>query len=556
MKRFIAAIFYLFAMISQVQAAILIESSSGVLVPGTATMAAACAQTNPVHVTSVLSATQSNYSSATQHICLAPVNIHTGGGLSNTTTFHMSQFTAGLYQTFFGSGAVAFLPGAVSELLPEWWGAVANATTSGGGTDSTSALQSALNVPVIPVRLSGNYLFSNLTMPGNKLLDCTDIHSTALIAKTGSTGTMFTDQGSAAKLSLRSCAFYGRNQSYTGGLVLGYGTSPFGTEGRLDVWVRDLPAGFPGIDIDGNVGHYDYILGQNTGGVRILDSPMIARTIQSMSSQGFPQSGITGNVGTVLQDGSVSGIEIEATASGVTPLYLLGNTQIGTATIAPPPGATYDHLIEISAAATNWSFGNILYYYNSGSGVVVSNGNIKSGTYYFGGNATGSSGYPGTGQGAYTSVTQGQQPISFTLVFNNISSVTHHKIIAPGGNVSNFVSKINGASTSFVITPTSTDASTAMANGAKIGATSPSIVYFDTPNQLSGNFIGTSVISYNNTGTAYTVLCSTGSININGITATRLFIQLISPTTGNGVNWSTALGTSNTIQVQFNGMLN
>jgi hypothetical protein len=140
MKCFALVIFCLFVMTSQVQAAILIESANGSLVPGPSNMAAACAQTMPIHITSVLNTTMSNMSSASGATCNAPINIHPGGGISNTTTFRLTTFTAGLYKVFYGSGAITGLQVA----YPEWF--ASNAAP--GTTDmATAANQAAAAAP-------------------------------------------------------------------------------------------------------------------------------------------------------------------------------------------------------------------------------------------------------------------------------------------------------------------------------------------------------------------------------------------------------------------------
>jgi hypothetical protein len=52
-------------------------------------------------------------------------------------------------------------------------------------------------------------------------------------------------------------------------------------------------------------------------------------------------------------------------------------------------------MIEIGPSATSWKIDNVTYYMN-GASITVTNGNIKHGGYYFGGNASGES---PTGQG-------------------------------------------------------------------------------------------------------------------------------------------------------------
>ena len=154
----------------QVQAAILLESSNGVLVSGPTTMATACTQTLPIHITSVLDAVHSNYSSASQHVCLAPINIHPVGSLGNTTTFRVGgPFTASSNRVLAGTGAVIFAQTTVPAILPEWW------TTNSipGTTDMTSAWQAAWKSSMasggIPVSLAGGstYLVNGTAIVGN-----------------------------------------------------------------------------------------------------------------------------------------------------------------------------------------------------------------------------------------------------------------------------------------------------------------------------------------------------------------------------------------------------
>ena len=75
----------------QANAAILIESSDGSFVssPAIATMAQACKQSRPIHITSAISGAFANISSATGSTCTPPIIIHSGGSLAPTTTFRV-----------------------------------------------------------------------------------------------------------------------------------------------------------------------------------------------------------------------------------------------------------------------------------------------------------------------------------------------------------------------------------------------------------------------------------------------------------------------------------
>lgn len=308
------------------------------------------------------------------------------GGIVTTTGWTLTingKMNPTWSQCFAGTGSVVFVVGSIPYITAEMWGAVANAAANGAsGTDSTTAIQAALNVPTIPVHLGyGNYLFSNLTMPNEKGFFGESIHSSNLISKLGSVGTMFTDQGSAAKIDIAGIAFYGNNCAYTKGFVLGE-TGAFGTEGSVSVWVRDLPAGFAGIRLVGNVAYIDKLFAQSTGGVDVVGYGNHVGSLQSYGSKGFTIAAV--QVATNLQLTRVDSLEIEATSTGVIPLYLTGNASIGALFLAPTVALTYPHLVEIGPSCAQWEFTTI---FPSASGYTVTNGNYKSGSYYFGGNA-------------------------------------------------------------------------------------------------------------------------------------------------------------------------
>ena len=90
---------------------------------------------------------------AATSVTLVNVRVQAGGTLKpldgHTITIS-GNFEAGPYATFpnssRGSGKISFSATAtVKEILPQWWGAVADATVPGAGTDSTLAFQSAIN---------------------------------------------------------------------------------------------------------------------------------------------------------------------------------------------------------------------------------------------------------------------------------------------------------------------------------------------------------------------------------------------------------------------------
>jgi hypothetical protein len=216
---------------------------------------------------------------------------------------------------------------------------------------------------------------------------------------------------------------------------------------------------------------------------------------------------------------------------------------------------TISHLIELDAATTNWNINQVEYFFGSSPGTItVSNGNIKraDGTY-FGGNATGGS---TSGNGSFSSDTAGQTLQNFTLRIVNTAGTLQHRIATPTGGAAKFASKVSGASPTLANTPTGADGSTAMASGGKIGSASTSTFIFDVSNQIDTDSLFILSDVYSTTGDVICAIPSFASININGVTRTRLTIQFFLETTGGAF----ALNTSNIaagefIQVSFYGHL-
>ncbi len=112
--------------VAPAQSDILIESSNGVLVnnPAITTMAQACAQGFPVHVTTALNSSFSNISSASVHNCTPQVIFGPKGSLGNTTVFRFNAppTIADNSQHFTGAGRITGMVVA----KPEMFGAVGN----------------------------------------------------------------------------------------------------------------------------------------------------------------------------------------------------------------------------------------------------------------------------------------------------------------------------------------------------------------------------------------------------------------------------------------------
>jgi hypothetical protein len=394
------------------------------------------------------------------------------------------------------------------------------------------------------------------------------MHHSNLISKVGSTGTMVTDAGGrqgAAKIDIRGVAFYGNHCPYSGGLRLGRNTVPFGTEGVLDcVWVRDLPGGFPGIDINGNVAELGFLVAQATGGLQLAGTAVTAIQLECVGCSGF-------QVGTSMTvcnfgDAQIGALEVEAQVSGTTAVYLTGNASFGMLTISLRSGFASEHLIEIGPSSTTWSIHNFKLYFQ-GAPPRISRGNFKVGSVYFGGDASGKN-Y--AGQGNYLSglMTQGgqfgfklQQFNAFSIRIQNDGGAIKHLIGAVGSpmTATHIATCVKEASSSPTATPSGPDPTTALASGAKISSASPSVLILDTGHSGSWDAADSAFsasIAYNNTGTAYSVVSFLAAQEIDGTTRVRLNLKLHHAATGTATSWCGALGSSgDLIDVNILGFL-
>lgn len=147
---------------------------------------------------------------------------------------------------------------------------------------------------------------------------------------------------------------------------------------------------------------------------------------------------------------------------------------------------------------------------------------------------------------------------SWTLwIQNNAGTLQHTFISDPGGAaLSNYVSRINAASSSFTTTPTGADASTPMAAGGKIGSGSANFFWCDTAVQIPVNAQMAVSIGTNSTGTAVNVQAQFSSLNINGVTRVRLALGFTNAATGAAFNLNTTNIPAGTfLKVVFYGKL-
>jgi hypothetical protein len=437
------------------------------------------------------------------------------------------------------------------------------------GTDFTAAINRALSILGQPVVLGAhNYLITNLTIPATQQLSGQGMHQTNLICQPGSVGTMFTDRGGrsgAAKIDITGLAFYGNRCKYSHGFRLGYNGIQFGTEGVLDrIWVRDLPTGFPGIDIFGNVGQVGFLVSQETGGLQFIGSALMATQLECMACSGFPVGGSSAvcNFG----DAQIGALEVEAQANGTAAVYLSGNTHLSMLTVSLAGGYRGDHLVEIGPRVTSWTIGNFKLYFQ-GVQPVVTGGNFKVGRTYFADNVTGARAH---GEGNYSSglmTQQGQfgfklqQLNAFTLRVQNLRGTLQHLIGAVGTPTSatNVATSIRNAHSGTTTTPSGPDATTAFAAGAKISSESPDTLILDSGTSGpwdAGDSAFSAHVSLNKTGTVCAVAPHVVTQNVNGVTLARLHLTLSNAATGASIPWAAALATTGSlIDVTVTGFL-
>lgn len=172
MIRFICALI-ISLLATSANAAILVVSPNGNYTTKSTLAAAAVAADaagKTVVVTSALSASFSNISSASVHSWPADrkLKVEKGGSIGNTTKFKIDgPFEAGLYQAFTGTGSIVFTT--AGTVYPEWWGVDGtadevqiNKAINAAAAGSIIKLSQQMNISA-PVVLSAR---ANLTLEG------------------------------------------------------------------------------------------------------------------------------------------------------------------------------------------------------------------------------------------------------------------------------------------------------------------------------------------------------------------------------------------------------
>ena len=150
----------------------------------------------------------------------------------------------------------------------------------------------------------------------------------------------------------------------------------------------------------------------------------------------------------------------------------------------------------------------------------------------------------------------------FTFEIYNNGGILQHRILAPTNNQqpesSIFAGLINGATHTFVDTPTGTDATTAFAAGVKVSSIHTHLVLFDTPAQQANEMAMIASVKQTNNGSiALTADAIRHPSDVNGVARTRLTLAFYDSAAGTGVPINTTtLASGRFIRVALFGYLN
>ena len=136
-----------------------------------------------------------------------------------------------------------------------------------GIADDTAAIQTALRQACHVHIPAGRYRISQIKIPPECRVTGDGCNQTWLFPFGEQPGPLVTDQGNAQKIMIEHIGISGQHLVRDGLIKLGFGTSPWGTQGVIySCQIRDCPTGY-GIYIDQNISLVErsYILKCKTG---------------------------------------------------------------------------------------------------------------------------------------------------------------------------------------------------------------------------------------------------------------------------------------------------
>ena len=145
-------------------------------------------------------------------------------------------------------------------------------------------------------------------------------------------------------------------------------------------------------------------------------------------------------------------------------------------------------------------------------------------------------------------------------LLNNGTAITHRigrSDGQPSSNLADFRTKIDGAtSAAATVTASGTDSTTAFTAGGKIGSANPEVFWLDTGSQDVTQALGIWAVANSTLGAVVNVEFYNDSLNINGVTKTRLGFRLTHAMSGTNFSINTTNITSGKgLEVAFFGVI-
>lgn len=433
------------------------------------------------------------------------------------------------------------------------------------GDDLTAAIQKAMDWvdggDLRGILVPGFARCGNVDVASEAALLGQGRQGSGFIANTGTTGLWWTAPDSAQKVILDGLVWNANGEAID--RIMDLTTGQAGTEGHIkDCWFRGAYDGH-GLYCNGNV----YYIRNSTFESCKFPAKILGACNQlsgiTIMQPGFSSAAPTAAIGLDITGFSfVRGLHVEAPANGSLPISMRGDCHLTDVMMSLTAGYTFSHLIEIdNAGYQDWTLKALQILPNPQT-VTITNGVVKVGANYrLGTNTVSASGGP---YGA-DSVMPAGSPLkdqAFMVQMHNNGGTIRHRIGAIGPYAQGdtltggtFHDRITSASQTFANSPTGADASTATASGLKISATNTNALVLNTNAQIAGDLDVMADISFNDTGTAYTIRPAFTSRDVNGTTRVRLELQLLNATTGAAVAWSAALASGNTININVRGRL-
>ena len=471
------------------------------------------------------------------------------------------HYTAGLRQQIFSrdtTGNVAFTMFG-TFLYVHHFGALGNNVTN-----DYAALQWTLDIAHDTMMAAAGGCAQPVFMPAGVYLLGTKLQlrdvcilqgagkwATVLKAGAGFAGVLVQDDGSAAKIRLRDFQINAVGEANVTDLLnLGTGAAQWGTEGEIShVMLRgdDTSAahhnGQTGLRVSGNAAPITDLSVWDCEHNIFEAANCTAIRYDGLWLTNFTDTGRIMEI----QYARVHHAYLEIGFGGLA-MYVNRSVSIGLLEISSAglvhPNDYYDQLIEIDAAAVNFSAQAVTFY--DGGGTATLNQLIKDNRtvlHYWGDPTPGAAGNRYMQQlsdrqdnDGGVAILQKQQLQAFKFSIQNAGGTLQHKISSHSnaGVNGDYQGKINAASCAWNNTPTGADAATAMAFGGKISSGSTNAFILDTVEQdtTHKDWIGFAQVNYNTTGVSLIAALALNSRDVNGVTIYRPELYFYNATTG------------------------